>query len=193
MSAKTRINNRIFGIAFGGNVETNFGSPLQTMEMALGCLDEAPIRITAKSRFFDTPAFPVGSGPNFINGVVMVETTLSAEALLDRLHSIEADFGRERKSRWGARTLDLDILFCEGDILPNSEIWQKWRDLPPEMQTIEAPDQLILPHPRMQDRGFVLVPLADVAADWVHPVLQESVLDMLAALSENSKNEVKPL
>ena len=193
MSAKTRINNRIFGIAFGGNVETNFGSPLQTMEMALGCLEEAPIRITAKSRFFDTPAFPVGSGPNFVNGVVMVETTLSAEDLLDRLHAIEADFGRERKSRWGARMLDLDILFCEGDILPNSEIWQKWHDLPPEMQTIEAPDQLILPHPRMQDRGFVLVPLADVAADWVHPVLQESVLDMLAALSENSKNEVKPL
>lgn len=193
MDRETGKKFRFFCVAFGGNVETNFGSPLETMEMALKRLSTAEIRITSVSRFFDTLAFPEGSGPNFVNGVVSLESSLDPDALLAVLHSLEAEFGRLRTTRWGARTLDLDILFCDDEIVPNERIWQKWHDLAVEKQVKVAPDQLILPHPRLQDRAFVLVPLADVASDWVHPVLQKSVHEMLSDLPNNLKNEVKPL
>ncbi len=193
MSQKKHAKKRIFCVAYGGNVETTYGPPRITMEMALDRLWHGPIRITAQSRIFDTPAFPEGSGPNFVNGVVKIESSLEPEQLLEVLHGIESDFGRERKSRWGARTLDLDILFCQDEIAPNLAIWQEWHDLPAEKQSAEAPDQLILPHPRLQDRAFVLVPLADVAPDWNHPVLQKSVEEMLGELPDYLKNEVKPL
>ena len=101
--------------------------------------------------------------------------------------------GRERVQRWGQRTLDLDLIASGDLVLPNGEIHQYWRDLPLEQQMSTAPDQLVLPHPRMQDRAFVLVPMAKIAPDWVHPVLKQSVLEMLDALPEQDKDAVKPL
>lgn len=190
---QTPAKTRIFHVAFGGNVETSHGSPRETMDAALNRLVRNKIRITRRSRFYDTPAFPAGSGPNFVNGVVEIETELSRRQLLVHLHDVEAEFGRMRRNRWGARTLDLDILTCQQETLPNLEKWQYWFDLPPEKQQIEAPETLILPHPRMQDRAFVLVPLAEVAPKWQHPVLGQTVLELLNALPENLRNEVKPL
>ena len=185
--------SRNYYVAFGGNVETSFGSPLESMTAALRRLATEPVRITAVSRKYDTPAFPEGSGPNFVNGVVGISTSLGPYELLETLHKIEAEFGRERTSRWGARTLDFDILCVGDETYPNEEIWGIWARLPPKRQIIETPDQLILPHPRMQDRAFVLVPLFDVAPDWFHPQLSKSVAEMLADLPDDLKNEVKPL
>ena len=128
-----------------------------------------------------------------MNGALTLETQLLAEDLLSQLHEVEAEFGRLRTSRWGARTLDLDVLFCGENVLPSPEIWRKWHDLPADQQILSAPDQLILPHPRLQDRGFVLVPVADVAPDWVHPLLNKTIRELCDALPENLKNEVKPL
>ncbi len=190
---KIRAKTRIFHVAFGGNVETSQGSPQKTIETVLSSLGSDEVRITGQSLLYDTPAFPKGSGPNFVNGVVEVVTALSAQDLLERLHVVETEFGRKRISRWGARTLDLDILTCGQEILPNPDIWQYWHDLPAERQQVEAPDTLILPHPRLHQRAFVLVPFSDVAPDWRHPVLGQSVNEMLKALPENVKNEVKPL
>jgi len=187
--AKTRINH----IAVGGNVETSHGSPAKTIAAALNGLARKEIRITRTSRFYDTPAFPAGSGPNFVNAVVEVSTSLSEDALLESLHEIEAEFGRLRINRWGARTLDLDILSCEGKVVPNVDKWMYWFKLPAQRQLVEIPDRLIVPHPRLQDRAFVLVPFAEVAPGWRHPVTGLSVTEMLNALPENLRDEVKPL
>lgn len=99
--------------------------------------------------------------------------------------------GRERGTRWGQRTLDLDLLAMGDLVLPDAQVYAHWRDLPLEDQARRAPEQLILPHPRLQDRAFVLVPLSDVAPDWRHPVLGRTVLEMRDALSPEALAEVR--
>ena len=91
------------------------------------------------------------------------------------------------------RTLDLDLLAWGDSVLPDSATQDSWRALPPEAQVRAVPDGLILPHPRLQDRAFVLVPLADVAPDWVHPRTGLTVRQMLAALPAADRDAVKPL
>ncbi|NIZ15523.1 2-amino-4-hydroxy-6-hydroxymethyldihydropteridine diphosphokinase, partial [Phaeobacter sp. HF9A] len=102
-------------------------------------------------------------------------------------------FRRTRTERWGMRTLDLDLLAVDQQVLPDRQTYERWRDLAPERQRVDAPEQLILPHPRVQDRAFVLVPLADIAPDWRHPVLGQSVAQMLAARPKVEKDEVTAL
>ena len=91
------------------------------------------------------------------------------------------------------RTLDLDLLAFGDTILPDLAGYQAWSELDPQTQRTTAPDRLIVPHPRLAERGFVLVPLAEVAPDWCHPVTGLSVAQMLAALPEESLREIQPL
>ena len=98
-----------------------------------------------------------------------------------------------RTQRWGARTLDLDLIALDGSVLPDRPVWQQWKDLSPEDQTVLAPEQLILPHPRLQDRAFVLIPLAEVAPDWVHPLTGLGVAEMAAGLPDSDRMAIKPL
>ncbi len=143
------------------------------------------------SKWYRTPAFPAGAGPDFVNAVVLAETDQPPESALKKLHKIEAEMGRVRKLRWGARVCDLDLLDYSGKILPELSIFRKWADLPAEAQAENAPDQLILPHPRIQDRAFVLVPLRDVAPDWLHPVTGLSVDQMIAALPPEDIEQIQ--
>ncbi len=106
------------------------------------------------------------------------------------LHQVEDAFGRERPSRWAQRSLDIDLIAYGGCVSPDRDTFLHWMNLPLERQMKEAPDQLILPHPRLQDRGFALIPLADVAPDWRHPVLGKTIKEMAEALSEGQKSEV---
>jgi 2-amino-4-hydroxy-6-hydroxymethyldihydropteridine diphosphokinase len=142
------------------------------------------------SRLYATPAFPVGSGPDFVNAVIRVQTNLAAPDILSRLHRVESDFGRVRDQRWGPRTLDLDLLALGDAVLPDREVWAYWHDLPLDRQMQDAPTELILPHPRLQDRAFVLVPLCDVAPDWRHPVLGRTAAELCADLPQADRDLV---
>ncbi|MDE4192397.1 MULTISPECIES: 2-amino-4-hydroxy-6-hydroxymethyldihydropteridine diphosphokinase [Rhodobacterales] len=180
-------------IALGGNLNLRDLLPQDTLAAAVGELPGAGISLRAVSRFFRTPSFPAGAGPDYANAVVEIETSLSAQALLTRLHEIEAHYARERGERWGMRTLDLDLISLGDSVLPDQDEYVRWRDLPLEVQMEATPDQLILPHPRVQDRAFVLVPLCDIAPDWCHPVLQKTAAQMRDALPKADIDSVIPI
>lgn len=146
-------------IAFGSNI----GESLAILEGAMKSLEKTPgITIKAKSSWYRTA--PVGgpSQPDYLNGAAILEVQLSPQKLLDTLLNIEQEFGRVRQEHWGPRTLDLDILLFDDLIL-------------------ETPD-LQIPHPRMTQRAFVLVPLAEIAPDWIEPVSREPISQLLQKL-----------
>lgn len=180
-------------VAAGSNVTSPLGPPEKTVVAAFAALNGESLRLVAASSLFSTPCFPAGAGPDFVNAAAVFETDLSPQAVLARLHAVEADFARTRDARWSARTLDLDLLAHDDAVLPDAATLHHWVELPLEQQKIEAPAELILPHPRMQDRGFVLVPLAEIAPDWRHPVLEKTVAQMLSDLPEAEKADIRAL
>jgi len=180
-------------IALGGNVTSLYGPPETTLRAALAQLESDSVRVTRVSRFYSTPAFPAGSGPDFVNAVAELRTGLSATALLAHLHAVEAEMGRDRHARWAARTIDLDLIAHGGEIHPDAAGFDAWRLLPLAAQQTRAPKGLILPHPRLQDRAFVLGPLCDVAPDWVHPVLGQTAAALFEALAQEDRDALVPL
>jgi 2-amino-4-hydroxy-6-hydroxymethyldihydropteridine diphosphokinase len=130
----------------------------------------AATRITALSSFYDTqPVGPVEQ-ENFLNAVLKMESSLSPAGLLAELKRIEtAVFRRVRTVHWGPRPIDLDILFYD------------------DLVVVE--EGLAIPHPRLQERGFVLVPLAEIAPDFIHPLIGKSASELLASLKTNERVE----
>lgn len=150
-------------IGIGANLPSAFGSPLQTCMAAVESLGEFGVCVSRRSRWYKTAPLPVSDQPWFINGVAAVECDLDPEALLQALHTVEHGFGRERSGIGAARCLDLDLLDYHGVLRDGGA--------PPE-----------LPHPRLADRAFVLLPLAEVAPAWVHPRSGETIAGLIAAL-----------
>lgn len=184
-----------FLVALGGNLPSVVGDPGATLSAALNQLVQNNIEIRAKSSLYDTPCFPAGAGPDYVNAVVLVATRLSAKDLLLVLHDVEEALGRVRRTaskRWSGRTLDLDLLAMGDSIYPNMAEFRAWFELPLEAQMRIAPEQLILPHPRMTERGFVLVPLNEIAPQWRHPVFGKTAAELCAALPEAQRAEVRP-
>ncbi|NBE06843.1 2-amino-4-hydroxy-6-hydroxymethyldihydropteridine diphosphokinase [Paragemmobacter ruber] len=181
-------------IALGANLPHDDQSPLQTLRLALRDLTDA-FGTPQTSRIYETPCFPAGAGPDYVNAAIAAPLPgdLTPDQVLARLHAIEERYGRRRETRWGMRTLDLDLVAFGTAVLPDRATWQHWADLPADDQRRLAPDQLILPHPRLQDRAFVLVPLCDVAPNWVHPVTGRSIAQMTAALPAADRAEPRPL
>lgn len=180
-------------IALGANLATGADRPAETLGKAVEAIRDTGVTNLRSSRFFRTPAHPPGAGPDFVNACVSGGWEGTPDALLAALHGIEATFGRTRTRRWGERALDLDLLACDDMVLPDAQELRRWIDLPPERQAAEAPEQLILPHPRMQDRAFVLVPLAEIAAEWRHPLLGRSVAEMLELVDPEQRKAARPL
>ena len=156
-------------IALGANLASAAGGPQQTLEAALKRLEANAVRVVARSRWYRTAPVPVSDQPWFVNGVARVETTLEPAALLALLRRVEEEFGRQRTVRNAARTLDLDIIDYDG--------------------RVENTLELTLPHPRMQDRAFVLLPLAEIAPAWRHPTLGKTVESLVLALPPEQKAE----
>lgn len=180
-------------IALGSNAVTMDESSISILQKAISAISERLCFVDVTSSFYQTPCFPAGAGPDYVNAVIAVRSDLEPRDLLAGLHLIEADFGRVREVRWGQRTLDLDLVATEGCVLPDVETVRTWIDLPMERQMSEAPSELLLPHPRLQDRAFVLVPWAEIAPDWRHPILGLTVTEMLDALSESEKAEIRAI
>jgi len=149
-------------LALGANLPSSAGLPLATLEAALARLQSAGVKPVARSRWYRTAPVPASDQPWFINAVARIETQLHPPALLDVLHDVERFFGRHRTALNEARTLDLDILDYDAKVLQTGD--------------------LVLPHPRLHQRAFVLLPLRDVAPDWRHPVLGETVSMLIAKL-----------
>ena len=177
-------------IAMGANLPSATGTALQTLEKSLELFLLESLQIARISKWFSTPAFPAGSGPDFVNGAVLIETDLTPEGVLAALHRIEAAMGRTRENRWEPRLCDLDLIAYDDKILPDLDTYLHWKSLDLSNQKTLTPDQLVLPHPRLQDRSFVLVPLNDIAPDWVHPVSGITVSGMLAALPAEDLAEI---
>ncbi len=137
---------------------SNLGNSQEILDQALAELAKlSGIKLIAQSSWYET--IPVGPPqPNYVNGCAVLETELLPEILLENLLAIEQDFGRIRQEKWGARTLDLDILLYSNLILTTPN--------------------LTIPHPHMNERAFVLVPLAEIASNWIDPISQKFILQL---------------
>ena len=180
-------------VALGANVPGPAGTLADTLAAALEALETRGISVVRTARFYESAAVPAGSGPPFVNTCAAIECDLTPRDLLEILHGVEAEFGRRRVRRWAPRMLDLDLVAFGDAVLPDARTHAAWRTMCPETQARSVPDGPILPHPRMQERAFVLKPLADIAPDWRHPLLHLSVAEMLAALPKADRDAVRPV
>ncbi len=176
--------------AIGGNTPINSLQPTDVVSSGLRALGRRFPGSLTVSALYRTPAFPPGAGPDFVNAAFELVCDLPPEEILAIFHEIEAEHERTRKERWAGRTLDIDLLAVGGQVLPDRVTWDRWHALPSEAQQRETPDRLILPHPRLSERAFVLVPLMDVAPGWRHPVLGRTVAEMCVDLPAEDVDSV---
>jgi 2-amino-4-hydroxy-6-hydroxymethyldihydropteridine diphosphokinase len=161
-------------ISLGSNVTSWWGTPPNTILHALHELDEIGIDVVRRSELYRTAPYGITDQPFFVNAAAVIRTALTPAALLSVLKKIEAKAGRKVAQRWGPRALDIDIVDYNARILKypkNKSQLHKGARLP-----------LILPHPGIQSRPFVLRPMLDIAPYWHHPISGKGVGELLTKL-----------
>jgi 2-amino-4-hydroxy-6-hydroxymethyldihydropteridine diphosphokinase len=156
-------------IALGANLPFETSRPQATLARVLQILPSRGVKVVRVSSFWTSPAWPDPKKPDYVNTVAQIATNMTSRKLLETLLAIETRFGRRRGERWDSRTLDLDLLDFNGELLNQ--------------------DKLTLPHPRLKDRAFVLLPLAEIAPDWQHPVSGQSVTALINTLDKGLVGE----
>ena len=158
---------RVF-LGIGGNlVPEGYTSVRDGCDAAIEQLAASGFADLESSPWYETAPVPVSDQPCYMNAVILATTSMPPDVTLAALHAVEADFGRVRSVRNAARVLDIDLLDYGGVVLQS--------------------DEITLPHPRMHQRAFVLLPLRDLAPGWVHPVLQQEVGPLIAALAPDQQ------
>ena len=145
-----RVNNTLT-LSLGGNmgdVQTNFINAINEAENELG-------RVIKKSSLYKTAAWGNEEQPDFLNQVVVLDTNCSPHECLQKVLEIEMKLGRIRAEKWGERIIDIDILFDNNEIIDTTE--------------------LKVPHPYIQDRNFILVPLSEVSGQFIHPLINKTI------------------
>jgi len=157
-------------LGLGANLPSaTHGQPEATLAAALAALAAEGVAVDRLSPWYRSAPVPAGDQPWYVNGVAAVTTGLAPAALLELLHRVERRFGRVRRDRNEPRVLDLDLLDYDGLVLQGGAA--------------------VLPHPRLDQRAFVLLPLRDVAPQWRHPVLGRTIDELVAALPPGQRVE----
>lgn len=156
-------------IALGSNISGPWGTPQQSVQRALQALNRDGLKLVEASRLLLTAPFGKPNQPPFVNAVAHIETHLAPLALLQKLHAIEKEAGRRRKTHWGPRTLDLDIIDYHGLVM--------------------STENLVLPHPGIAERIFVLKPISELTVKWRHPTSHLSAQAMLRKLKRYSQGQ----
>ncbi len=162
-------------IGLGANVTGAWGLPTETLKRALRELEILSDRGFEASRLYRSKPVGPANQPDYVNAVCRIDTKLSPAALLTAFKALERASGRGKGRRWGPRPLDLDILDYKGRVY-------QW----PGINFTGPRRRLILPHPELHVRAFVLKPLLDVAPDWRHPVLGQTARQMLGRYKRDS-------
>ena len=144
-------------------IGSNLGDREENLAQARDSI-ESFAQIEAVSPVYETDAWGFEDQPAFLNQVIHIKTSLSPQALLNRIKRIEKDLGRKKSFRWGPRLIDIDILFFADYIIESAS--------------------LTIPHKELHKRAFVLVPLADIAPDFVHPVFNQTVSALCDTLAD---------
>lgn len=144
---------------------SNLGDRRSLLTETIKHIEQQVVPVTVASSVYETQSWGKTDEPDYLNQVIMLYTNEAPELLLHKLLSIEQEMGRERRVRWGARVIDVDILFYGDSVIDT-----------PELQ---------IPHPRLHERRFTLEPLAEIAPGFVHPVFNKDVLQLLNELHDN--------
>lgn len=137
---------------------TNLGDRAANLARANTLISEKIGQIVRQSAVYETQAWGIIEQPDFLNQALLINTDLSPQEVLQQVNEIEKELGRIRHEKWGARLIDIDIIFYDDWVVETTS--------------------LTIPHPFLQDRNFVLIPLLEIAGDWIHPILKLSIEEL---------------